>query len=345
MDRLQVFSDIDHYIDSSELEKNQIPGSYKLSKSIINRLMPAKIELITYRDGHKNITILPNVTDSELLMLLYLSHICDSTGLAHAVNYHELVDDIGITIKSYYNALNGLIQKQYISCKKINRGHYDIRILNNDFSSKSKGKSKKQPYVNTNRDMFIPHTLAYTTFKNLSLNSKKTLLHILNNCNIYKGMRFYTHTLAKHLGVNKNRIHRYLNQCVGLLGNFYSRRITNKGVVVCIHPKNYNLLSNNSIYETQITYQKRQFIRFIKDSGIEVFYNDYQPKKQQLHDYLTKLYNMYYVHSPILGAYRVLRLIYQLMSYYHSLDPWRIKLIRTYVQKLAKKKKEQLTIA
>lgn len=316
---------ISQYIDKSELNSSNEIGSYKLSRAIVDRLLGDTIDVITYQEGRRVVTTMPNVTDCELKLLIFLTQICNNKGQVKYVTCQEVTVATSMSTKSYYNAINGLVNKHYIQLKRHNKGNYDITILSNEFTTK---KHFKRGYINTNNNIFIPGTALNQQFNEIGLNAKKTLLYIFINYNRKRGYKFTTKTLAAHLGVQSLRIHRYLSSCKNLLGSFYKKNITFKGVVVCVKPNTITLISNQSIYDDQWTHQKRMFYKFLTNNHITILlYGDDKTKQLLLHSYLNKLYNILALYGSKIGRYKTLHTIFKALLYHNALDIGKIKLI------------------
>lgn len=179
-------------------------GSYKLSKKILDRLMPKKINV--------NGKIMSNVTPSELILLLSLPSYASSAGTVDCFSIKEGLQYMQpgcICEKSVYNAIKGLADKEYIQIEKTGTGLYTIKINNNDFSQPDR---YKDGYINTNRNSFIPGKKQHEIFLNLPLGAKKLYLLLSYNYKKDRGWFRKVEDLKNLLDIkDRSLIYKYLN--------------------------------------------------------------------------------------------------------------------------------------
>lgn len=168
----------------------------KLSKSIINRLMKPtvtiKVEIVPGIFEEREI---PNVTATEIDLLLYLSKIEDTFGNVKGLYYKDVCKDLDCCKQTFYNALKGLETKGYIAINfnYKEQKYWDLTILNNIFTNE---KDDKKSYLNTNKKIF------YTTeFRNLKANEKKLVIHLALIYNPERSFSFYPERVCKWVGI------------------------------------------------------------------------------------------------------------------------------------------------
>lgn len=298
-------------------------GSYKLSAAIINRMLGKYIKI---KDKSRKKQIIPNVTNSEIILLIYLSQVSSARGKVTDLNYNEIKSSTNLSIKSIYNALDGLVKKQYIKREKLHKGYYDITILDNEFTTKA---DDKKTYVNTNREEFlINNKTEYDKFISLSLQEKKLYLMILLR---YSQQYGYTKTLdsfKSELDVkNYSRIHKYINNIASFIGkeNFEIKGKTNylKKITYFFKAKNQKLYPNDKVDTEQLTYFKRKILKFIEHNNI-VFREEYGFKQST---YLDMIYNTIDTYKN-LGISNVFKYIQYIFINHTIIGPSELMMIR-----------------
>lgn len=297
-------------------------GSYKLSAAIINRMLGKYIKV---KDKGKKKTI-PNVTNSEIILLIFLSQICSARGKITELNYNEIKSSTNLSTKSIYNALDGLVEKQYIKKEKLHKGYYDITILDNEFTTTS---DDKKTYVNTNREEFlIINKTEYDKFSSLSLQEKKLYLMLLLRYNHQYG---YTKTLdsfKSELDVkNYSRIHKYINNIAGLIGNenleVKGKTSYLKKITYYFKAKNLKLYPNEKVHSEQLTFFKRKILKFIEHNNI-IFREEYGYKQST---YLDMIYNIIDTNKN-LGISNVFKYIQYIFLNHTIIGPSELMMIR-----------------
>lgn len=157
----------------------------KPTVSIPIEVSPGKIEF----------TSIPNVTDTELVLLIYISKIQDQFGNIKGLYYKDACRVLGCCKQSFYNALYSLEQKGYIQINFMYKEQkfWDLTILDNIFISE---KDDKKSYLNTNKKLFNTDQ-----FKSLKLNEKKLILKLALDYSSEKKNTFYPERVIEWLGI------------------------------------------------------------------------------------------------------------------------------------------------
>ncbi len=226
---------------------SELNGSYKLSETVINRILS--------RDFSNGCNTISNY---EILALVHFSQICDISGVIEEYKIPDLADYIGCSRRASYNIVENLVQKGFLTMSKATwAGYRRIVLLDNDFSNADFSKNR---YINTNFSYLNHNDSDYSEFRNLSLFAKKTLLIILLKYQTRYGYRVELGTLKNYLGVSrKDMVLSYIEELRSMFdGRIFEissnsrERIRNHSLCIpsklpCFIPKT-GLLEENDCY-------------------------------------------------------------------------------------------------
>ena len=114
---------------------------------------------------------LPNLTNTEMDLFLYIAKIQNIYGIAYGVHHKAACDHTGMCKQSFYTALRSLERKGIISISRRSEIDYDVTILDNDFSYDG---AFKEGYVNLHMKDFEEEA-----FKKLKAREKYMLMYFL----------------------------------------------------------------------------------------------------------------------------------------------------------------------
>lgn len=147
------------------------------------------------------------LTQSELANLLQIARIQDSTGRIRGLSYKYTCKILGRCYQTFYNAKNGLEEKQIITTSKDNRMDIDVYIRNNDFSDHDFSSG----YIDLQMQIFDDEN-----FYKLSANEMAMVLDLLrmrfNDETAVQGKpaKAFIETYMKAFGVTERTVRRYL---------------------------------------------------------------------------------------------------------------------------------------
>lgn len=120
-----------------------------------------------------------SITRTELDLFSLCLRYQDDTGRVVGVHHREICKEGNMCEQSFYDALRGLEEKNFILYKRVN-GDYDITITDNNFSDK---KFKGQ-YINLHHGLFESKD-----FRNLSVNEKLIAIDLFRQCQAGTGRK------------------------------------------------------------------------------------------------------------------------------------------------------------
>ena len=175
-------------------------GSYKLSSSIIRRMLPK-----TIRNIHGK--VVKNISDAELLLLIASTSISDASGTVHCASFHDLMEISLLSDKTTRNAINGLRDKGYITILERSYGLITFEINDNKFTTSN---DDLKHYLNINRNILDANC---SFFRNISIYEKKLLLYILLMYDSETGLTLQASHIASLMELkNTSLIEVYLDQ-------------------------------------------------------------------------------------------------------------------------------------
>ena len=194
-----------------------------------------------------------NLTQDELLFLLYIFQISNINGVAN-IYYKDIANIINCSISNFYNVISNLKTKGFILITKCNecKQEITITILNNNFNTKNKLKN----YIDLNSKIFDINLL-----KNLRAGSIQLLLYFIfrvnkqksrvlsNNYNklTYKNIK----SICLELGISERMLKDYFNELSkSKILNISTKQDKNNKVFRLIE-MNSNLLSKPTIEITE----------------------------------------------------------------------------------------------
>lgn len=243
-----------------------IMGSYKISEKLMEKLISKNLETA---DGRT----VPGVSSLELDAVIYFTTISDSSGRVEEYHPTDLADVLGCSIRATYGIIDNLVKKGIIRMEDTSFcGVKDITVLDNDFSNVTNYTTSK--YINTNKEFFnICNESFYSSYKELTLYAKRTLLIILDGYNMNYGYRVAVDTVKERLGIkNRRLVVSYINELQDILGNKCSikpdrNRHYKFGNIEFLKQNGY-MSSNKGIEDNQDTYFKRSLRLFLEKHGI-----------------------------------------------------------------------------
>lgn len=140
---------------------------------------------------------LKNLTKCEMDLFLYLIRRQDASGIVLGVHNKAVVKNAGMSKQSFYNALEGLQNKDIITYEKGSNIDYNVTIVDNDFSYEG---AKKEGYVDLQRSVY--HKKA---FKKLKSNEKFLVL-------------WFIHMTNENTGSHKIRVDKFYKKYMDMLG-------------------------------------------------------------------------------------------------------------------------------
>jgi len=247
-----------------------IRSSYKLHSGLIKKMTSKQV---VTSSGKK-------YTGCSKLMIaamIHFSHICDTKGVICDFKVSDLQLVLRCELKSAYNILDSLVEREMISVEDKNSfsGTRTIILKGNDFSFLNATESNSSVrYLNTNYSFFnYRENQGYDKFLDLSLFSMRLLLLLLFQYNKDNGYRVSYDTLCKQLGVEKRSyIHKYIKEINSLLpkNTIYEspNRIKRlKFGSISIASYRSGLMPQKGLSATQDTYYSRKWIVELKKSG------------------------------------------------------------------------------
>lgn len=149
-----------------------------------------------------------HVTDAELDVLLYISRFQSERGTVAGVYYRTVAEELGIAFQTFYNALQGLEEKQIIRYQKGSYYDIDVLILDNDFRNMQ--EEMKKGFINTGADIFQS-----AAFKTLKANEKLLAMYIYKIAksgrgSYHIGVENLYDKFTRLLGVSRRIVQRYL---------------------------------------------------------------------------------------------------------------------------------------
>lgn len=157
---------------------------------------------------YRNLDKLPNLTNTEMDLFLYIAKIQNIYGIAYGVHHKAACDHTGMCKQSFYTALRGLEKKGIISISRRSEIDYDVTILDNDFSY---DEAWNEGYVKLRRKVF--HQKRFQTLK---AREKYLLMYFLkithDNSASYKiGTRNFYKKFCEIFGVTERVVRSYLH--------------------------------------------------------------------------------------------------------------------------------------
>lgn len=233
----------------------------KLNYKIIDKLM---LQTTYIKNDMGELIESNNITSSELDLLIYMSTKQDAFGNVSGIYYKDVVLDLCLKSKqTFYNALYGLENKEYIKINYNRKDEYwECTILNNVFSN---SKDDKKGYFNTN--LYFLHT---QEFRSLSLNEKKLCIKLAIVYKIEKcqntGLRIYPSKMAKWLGIKSTSlIYGYIENIKEFFPNTVKTAIW--GNIICFE-KNISTSEVNCIKSEKEHYLMHKLIYFCRNYRI-----------------------------------------------------------------------------
>lgn len=252
-----------------------LQGLGKLSKSYLYRLVK---KTITCSDGIERC----GASKYELLSIIYLSQIADSSGYIKQFRIKEFADVIRCSEREVYVIMENLVAKQYISAKLYNNkkwtGFRNIRLLGNDFS-KVKKFTRENRYLNTFFSFFDWSDANMDALDKISLYALRFLLLLLFEYNYKNGCNLNTALICEQLGIeNRKLLVGYLKELEDNLfyDTFYQvknykRKINN---FIHIYSKNVFLMPEDKPADKQLTYYKRKWMLYLYNNKAIIYNND-----------------------------------------------------------------------
>lgn len=227
----------------------------------------------------KDDIVYPAASKLELLTVIYLSQIADSSGFISEFKTKSLSNILGCSERAIYVILKGLSKKGYIDYTYYDdlnwSGLRDIRLIGNDFSNIKKFNAKTR-YVSTFYSFFDfsnPEAVGFLT--NLSLYALRLLLILLSMYDYRHGSKISCNRLCKELGISdRSLIKDYLSELESFLGtDFYEivpnmRRRLLYGTVL-LSPRNSTFVSETPS-DQQLTYYKRRWLLYFINNNMVI---------------------------------------------------------------------------
>lgn len=148
-----------------------------------------------------------HVTAAELDVLLYISRRQSEDGWVAGVYYREVSEALHISFQTFYNALNGLEEKEIIRKGKGSYYDIDVQILNNRLMT---AEERAEGYIQTNKDIFRSED-----FQKLKANEKLLAMYICKVAesgrgSYHIGVENFYDKFTRLLGVSRRIVQRYL---------------------------------------------------------------------------------------------------------------------------------------
>lgn len=150
----------------------------------------------------------------EIDFILLIAQWQQENGVIYNVHFSNVIDELDIHQKTFYDLLNRLENKGIIAYEKCRVGYYHITILDNDFSDKI---YKDVSYININRAFLFGEQ-----FRSFKACVKLVILNLLLN-GLYKNKviekKYSKKTIAKYAGISHFN-YELINEIIDALFDF-----------------------------------------------------------------------------------------------------------------------------
>jgi len=173
-------------------------GLYKLSAKTLFRMIS---QGTTYKGRYAG------ASRYEILALIHLSHLADSSGRVEKFRPMEFISILDCSRREAFSLLHTLSDKGYVRVTPSDwKCCYDIKILDNDYSVEN-----KERYLNTNQRFLEAGSVYYERFLDLSLTSMRLLLFLLFNYSMDYGYHASYASIMRSLGIKHKWV---INKCL-----------------------------------------------------------------------------------------------------------------------------------
>lgn len=251
-------------LEVNEDAYKKIPGSYQLGSRIVERL----IRRVLTTSGKKTAL---NTSSYAIDLMIYFSTVADDNCVVRDFSYTEVSEFSDMSQRNFYYCIQTLKNFGFISYESTGHGTMDITIINNDIKS-----NKKYGYINTNRTFFMKGTEEFSTYQQLSVYAKKTLLLLMLKYDTRYGLRIRLETIAGYLGIkNPALVISYLDELTDLLGMGYYSIEDSSNPKVVVKTNVYGLITYGD-YKEQETFLKRAIRKTIV--SYDIIYYDFRQR-------------------------------------------------------------------
>ena len=204
------------------------------------------------------------LTSAAISFLIHVARLQDEHGNVYALHRKEIASAIGCHSEYFYPLLNSLEYYGFIEIindegyKNSPEGYWDIKILDNDFSTEA---DYKKGYLNVNLEI-----LQSKEFHQMPCSDKIVLLHILMNMHLFVGGNLMTiHYIAieNWTGVGRQTIKQIIKRLSKILKIVYIDKLT-----IAVYPyfgdgKSLSNRATDKTGQTENEVKNTHFIRFI----------------------------------------------------------------------------------
>lgn len=186
-------------------------SSLKLNNELVDRLMQPEI-YVHNEDG--SVEVLKGLTNIEIDLLFLLARKQNAFGQVRDFYYLDCINELNLAKvkyfhQSFYNAVNGLVNKGFIyAYSNGNDGYWDFTIINNVFLNE---EHDKKGYLDMNLEVFYSEE-----FKALKANEKRLVIKLIRSNKALNGLNITK--LAYSIGLKTvSHIYKYLERIKNLV--------------------------------------------------------------------------------------------------------------------------------
>lgn len=217
----------------------------------------------------------------EIDFILLIAQWQQENGVIYNVHFSNIIKELDIHQKTFYDLLDRLEKKNIITCEKCRVGYYHIAILDNDFSN---GPYKDITYININRPFLFGEQ-----FRSFKASVKLVILNLILN-GLYKNKviekKYSKKSLAKYANISHFN-NDLINEIIDCIASFIEQNRT----VFAINKV------KQSIYSVKLsfTYKRRDYEKgFLQRHMYIAFLNKWRiPYTPQDIDNLIQMDNQY----------------------------------------------------
>lgn len=236
----------------------------------------------------------PGASKYELLCVIFLSQIADSSGYIEQFTIKDLSSILQCSEREVYCLIAGLIKKEYITAQYYKNENWsgvkNIKLIGNDFSNIKKYTSADRYISSFYPILNFADKNAVAALGNLSLFALRLLLYLLCMHDKNRGIRVSFSTLMEMLQVHdKKLIYSYFTELENIFGKhfFICTQSGKKKFHMIWIKKNAYMLPD--LLDEQLTYYKRRWSLLLKNMSILI------DAGKTMMDYLNLIFKEIYV--------------------------------------------------